>query len=76
MAALLSAMRLPAGCTLDKDSTLIVRYPQGYTVASADPVPDQQSGDGLIWYGLRSFGSGEPQVVLAGPAFPVLPEAS
>ena len=60
------------GLYLDKDSTLIVRYPQGYTVASADPVPDQQSGDGLIWYGLRSFGPGEPQVVLAGPAFPVL----
>jgi DNA-binding transcriptional ArsR family regulator len=61
------------GLYLDKDSTLIVRYPQGYTVTSADPVPDQQSGDGLVWYGLRSFGPGEPQIVLAGPAFPVLP---
>jgi hypothetical protein len=60
------------GMYLDKDSTLIVRYPPGYTVTSVDPVPDQQTGDGLVWYGLRSFGPGEPHIVLAGPAFPVL----
>jgi hypothetical protein len=61
------------GLYLDKDSTLVVRYPPGYTVTSADPVPDQQSAEGLVWYGLRSFGPGEPRIVLAGPAFPVLP---
>ena len=61
------------GLYLDKDSSLIVRYPHGYTVTSADPAPDQQSGEGLVWYGLRSFGPGEPRIVLAGPAFPVLP---
>jgi len=61
------------GLYLDKDSALIVRYPAGYTLTSADPSPDQQSGNGLVWYGLRSFGPGEPQVVLAGPSLPVLP---
>ncbi|MGA2698875.1 MAG: ArsR family transcriptional regulator [Methanoregula sp.] len=61
------------GLYLDKDSTLIIQYPHGYTVTSADPVPDQQGSDGLVWYGLRSFGPGEPQIVLAGPVFPVLP---
>jgi uncharacterized membrane protein len=61
------------GMYLDKDTTLIVRYPHGYTVTDAEPVPDQQAGDGLIWYGLRSFGDGEPRIVLERPAFPVLP---
>jgi uncharacterized membrane protein len=61
------------GLYLDKDATLIVNYPQGYTVTSADPAPDQQTTDGLIWYGPRSFGLGQPQIVLAGPAFPILP---
>jgi uncharacterized membrane protein len=61
------------GLFLDEDSTLIVRYPNGYTVTSADPAPDQQSGTSLVWYGQRSFDLGEPQVVLAGPSIPVLP---
>ncbi|MFY9981532.1 MAG: MarR family transcriptional regulator [Methanoregula sp.] len=61
------------GLYLDEDSTLIVRYPNGYTVTSADPAPDQQSGTSLVWYGQRTFDPGEPQVVLAGPSLPVLP---
>jgi len=61
------------GLYLDKDSALIIRYPSGYSVTSADPAPDQQSGDSLTWYGEREFGAGEPQIVLAGPAFPFLP---
>ncbi len=63
----------PGGLYLAKDSTLVVSYPRGYTVTAADPVPDQQVGDGLIWYGLRSFGAGEPRIVLERPAFPALP---
>jgi len=61
------------GMYLAKDTTLIVRYPPGYTVADAEPAPDQQSGDDLTWYGLRSFDDGEPRIVLERPAFPVLP---
>jgi hypothetical protein len=61
------------GLYLDKDSTLIVQYPRGYTVTAADPGPDQQTGNQLVWYGLRSFGPGEPRIVLAGPVFPFLP---
>jgi uncharacterized membrane protein len=63
------------GMYLAKYTTLIVRYPHGYTVTGAEPVPDQQGGDGLVWYGLRSFGSGQPRIVLEKPAFPVLPVA-
>ena len=57
------------GLYLAKDSTLIIRYPSGWTVMSAEPAPDLQR-DGLVWYGLRSFDSGEPRVVLGRPAFP------
>jgi len=60
------------GIYLAKDNTLIIRYPYGYTVKTAEPAPDQVR-DGLIWYGLRSFGAGEPRLVLERPAFPVLP---
>jgi len=61
------------GLYLDKDSALIIRYPSGYSVTSADPAPDQQSSNSLTWYGQREFGAGEPQVVLAGPSLPLLP---
>ncbi|ABS54813.1 Uncharacterized membrane-associated protein/domain-like protein [Methanoregula boonei 6A8] len=61
------------GLYLDKDSALILRYPPGYSVTSADPAPDQQSGNSLTWYGEREFGAGEPQVVLAAPSLPFLP---
>jgi uncharacterized membrane protein len=60
------------GMYLARDNTLIIRYPQGYSVTSANPVPDQ-SGDGLTWYGLRSFGPGQPLVMLESTAFPLLP---
>jgi uncharacterized membrane protein len=60
------------GMYLARDNTLIIQYPQGYTVTSADPVPDQTS-DGLIWYGLRAFGPGEPRVTFAGSGSPLLP---
>jgi uncharacterized membrane protein len=41
-------------------------------VARAEPASDDQR-DGLTWYGLRTFGPGEPRVVLEQPAFPLLP---
>ncbi|MFA4860568.1 helix-turn-helix transcriptional regulator [Methanoregula sp.] len=58
------------GMYLAKDNTLIIRYPGGYTVASAEPAPDQ-TNNGLIWHGLRAFGPGQPQVSLTKPAFPL-----
>lgn len=60
------------GLYLEKDNSLVIRYPEGYTVAQAEPAPDD-SRDGLVWYGQRSFGAGEPRVVLEQPAFPLLP---
>jgi hypothetical protein len=60
------------GLYLARDSTLVIRYPAGWTVTSAEPAPDQQR-DGLVWYGLRSFGAGEPRIVLGRSGLPVLP---
>jgi uncharacterized membrane protein len=60
------------GLYLSKDTSLIIRYPSGYTVKAAEPAPDEVR-DGLVWYGLRPFGPGEPRLVLERPAFPLLP---
>jgi uncharacterized membrane protein len=60
------------GMYLAKDNTLVIRYPSGYTVSAAEPAPDQVR-DGLIWYGQRSFGAGEPRLVFEKPGFPWLP---
>jgi uncharacterized membrane protein len=60
------------GLYLGKDHALILRPPPGYTVAEATPPPDR-TVDGLTWYGLRSFGAGEPRVVLAEEQVPWVP---
>ena len=60
------------GLYLAKDNTLVIRYPSGYTVSVAEPAPDQVR-DGLIWYGQRSFGAGEPRLDFEKPGFPWLP---
>jgi len=57
------------GLYLAKDSTLIIRYPPGYSVKSAEPAPDMTRED-LTWYGQRSFGAGEPRVILEGGGIP------
>jgi uncharacterized membrane protein len=60
------------GLYLAKDNTLILRYPVGWTVTRAEPAPDDQR-DGLVWYGLRTFGPGEPRVTLEKSSFPLVP---
>jgi uncharacterized membrane protein len=63
------------GLYLAKDNTLILRYPYGWTVARAEPGPDDQR-DGLVWYGLRTFGPGEPRVILEKSSFPLVPAST
>jgi hypothetical protein len=60
------------GLYLEKDNALIIRYPYGWIVSHVEPEPDQQR-DSLIWYGLRSFGPGEPRVLLEKATFPLVP---
>ncbi len=59
------------GLYLAKDNTLVIRYPVGYTINIAEPEPDLVR-DGLIWYGQRSFGAGEPRLVFEKSGFPFL----
>jgi len=60
------------GLYLGKDHALIIRPPPGFAVADASPQPDG-SQDGLVWYGMRSFGAGEPRVVLRKDPVPWVP---
>jgi uncharacterized membrane protein len=57
------------GLYLEKGNTLIIRYPDSYAVKTVEPAPDQVR-DGLIWYGQRSFGAGEPYVVIEKQSVP------
>lgn len=58
------------GLYLSKDNTLVILYPDGYGVSSVEPAPDQQDGNKLVWYGVRSFGNGEPAIVFEKTTFP------
>lgn len=60
------------GLYLAKDNTLVIRYPEGYSLVSVDPAADQQR-DSLVWYGQRSFAPGEPRVILGKETFPLIP---
>ena len=58
------------GMYLERDNTLVIRIPEEYTVAQVVPAPDT-TRDGLVWSGPRTFGAGEPRVVLEPQAFPL-----
>jgi hypothetical protein len=60
------------GLYLGKDHALVIRPPPGFSVAEAFPQPDG-SQDGLVWYGMRSFGAGEPRVVFRKDPVPWVP---
>ena len=60
------------GLYLGKDHALILRPPPGYSVTEVSPQPDRTQ-DGLTWYGLRSFGAGEPRVVFSEGQLPWIP---
>jgi len=51
---------------LYRDDALIIKYPSGYTLVAAYPVPDdiKESDRMLTWYGIKNFGAGEPKVIL------------
>ncbi|MFZ3059915.1 MAG: MarR family transcriptional regulator [Candidatus Methanoperedens sp.] len=62
------------GLYLSKDNTLIIQYPSGFKLEEVMPPPDQ-TREGLIWYGLRSFGAGEPRIILSKTSSPWIPLA-
>ncbi len=60
------------GLYLGKDHALVIRPPPGYAATEVSP-PADLTRDGLVWYGLRSFGAGEPRVVLGRAGVPWVP---
>lgn len=58
------------GMLLSSDNVLIIKIPDGYDVISTSPNFDKRDGNRLIWDGTlyRSFGKGEPALVLSRPA--------
>lgn len=60
------------GLYLGKDHALVIRPPPGFSATEVSPPPDLER-DGLVWYGLRSFGAGEPRVVLGKEPVPWIP---
>lgn len=57
------------GLYLSKDSTLMIKYPSDFEIQEMTPKPDQTREE-LIWYGIRSFKTGEPRIVFKRPGFP------
>lgn len=55
-----------AGLFLDRESTLIVRWPAEYTAVSIIPTPSQQGATQATWTGPSDFPADEPRIVL-GP---------
>jgi uncharacterized membrane protein len=58
------------GMLLSSDNVLIIKIPEDYEVVSTSPNFDKRDGNRLIWDGTlyRSFGKGEPALVLSRPA--------
>lgn len=54
------------GLYLSRDDALIIEYPSDLVITDVSPEPDHisESDRRLTWYGRRSFGAGEPRVVL------------
>ncbi|MDD1745524.1 MAG: winged helix-turn-helix transcriptional regulator [Candidatus Methanoperedens sp.] len=57
------------GMVLSQENVLVLKIPDGFDVESASPNFDKRDGNRLIWDGTlyRSFGKGEPAVVLVHP---------
>ena len=65
-------MHLPVDCIWLKTIPSSSGIPLVIASVVAEPAPDQVR-DGLIWYGQRSFGAGEPRLVFEKSGVPWLP---
>lgn len=53
-----------SGYILGETDSLVVRYPDGYSVDSVSPTPDSSDGE-VRWNGPRDFNEDEPRVVVS-----------
>lgn len=59
-----------AGFFLDADASLLLSWPEGYTLVEADPQPTEERERSVVWRGPTDFGADGPTLVAsaAGPA--------
>lgn len=53
------------GLFLDNRSTMLVSWPDGYSVVEATPAPGETRPTAVVWTGPTNFADGEPRVRLA-----------
>lgn len=52
------------GLFLDEQTSLLVRWPEGFWTVTVDPEPHEVRSSSVVWRGPIDFGSGEPTVVV------------
>ncbi|MEM1946929.1 MAG: DUF4897 domain-containing protein [Candidatus Caldarchaeum sp.] len=53
------------GLSLMEGESFTVKIPEGYVVENVSPKPDEVVGNLVRWYGRKSFGDGEPRLILS-----------
>ena len=54
-----------AGLFLDRQTTLVISWPDGYGVTAVDPSPDERRDAAVVWVGPTDFGPNQPSVTAA-----------
>ncbi|MEF8906175.1 MAG: hypothetical protein V5A29_19985, partial [Haloarculaceae archaeon] len=49
---------------IDRKTTLVVSWPDGYRASTVEPAADRRRDDSVAWVGPTRFDSGEPRLVL------------
>ncbi|AUV82211.1 hypothetical protein C2R22_11600 [Salinigranum rubrum] len=57
-----------AGLFLDRQTTFVVAWPDGYATTAVQPTPDERRDDAVVWIGPTDFADGEPVVSLSPTA--------
>jgi hypothetical protein len=57
-----------AGLFLDRQTTLVLSWPDAYATTAVQPPPDERREDAAVWVGPADFGDGEPTVSLSTAA--------
>lgn len=54
-----------AGLFLDRETSLVIGWPEGYHATTVDPEPHDRRERAVVWNGRIDFADGEPRVVLS-----------
>jgi hypothetical protein len=54
-----------AGFFLDADGSLLLSWPEGYTLVEADPQPTEEREQSVVWRGPTDFGADGPTLVVS-----------